>query len=295
MVHAGVAGLNAMTDAAMLTSALLGSVVGLILALTGAGGAIVAVPLLVFGLGLEVARAAPIGLLAVGLSAGVGALLALREGHVRYKAAALMAATGSVVSPLGLWVAHRVPDAPLTLAFACVLALVAWRMLRAARGASGHDNDGAAHRQTSLPCRLDLARGKLDWTAPCARALALSGAGAGFLSGLLGVGGGFVIVPALRRASDIPMQQIVATSLAVIALVSTTGVVASAASGHMLWIAALPFAAGALVGMLGGRGLARHVSGARLQQAFALFAGFVALGMAAKAVHALLATGVAPH
>lgn len=275
-------------DTALFISAALGSVVGLILALTGAGGAIIAVPLLVFGLGLEVAQAAPIGLLAVGLSAGLGALLALREGKVRYKAAALMAVAGALISPIGLWVAHRVPDAPLTLVFACVLALVAWRMLRGGRPA-GED---ATPTRADLPCRLDLARGKLDWTAPCARALALSGAGAGFLSGLLGVGGGFVIVPALRRASDIPMQGIVATSLAVIALVSTTGVVVSAASGHMLWIAALPFAAGSLAGMLGGRSLARHASGVRLQQAFAVFAACVALGMAAKAIHALLASGL---
>jgi len=277
-----------MPDASMLPVAGLGALVGLILALTGAGGAIVAVPLLVFGLGLDVARAAPIGLLAVGLSAAAGALLALRERKVRYKAAALMAAAGSAVSPVGLWVAHRVPDAPLTLAFAGVLGFVAWRM--SGRGDPARVAAASAH--DGPPCRLDLARGKLDWTAPCARALALSGAGAGFLSGLLGVGGGFVIVPALRRASDLPMQAIVATSLAVIALVSTAGVVASAAAGQMLWAAALPFAAGSLAGMLGGRGLARHASGARLQQAFAGFAGLVAIGMAAKAIHALIGFGL---
>lgn len=282
-------------DATTLASAALGSVVGLILALTGAGGAIVAVPLLVFGLGLGVAQAAPIGLFAVALAAGIGALLALREGKVRYKAAALMAATGAAISPAGLWVAHRVPDAPLTLVFALVMARVAWRMFRQKRGqenGEAHDLHGGAEPCPSdLPCRLNLERGKLDWTAPCARALALSGAMAGFLSGLLGVGGGFVIVPALKRASDIPMQGIVATSLAVIALVSTAGVAASAASGHMLWLSALPFAAGALAGMLAGRGFARYVSGARLQQSFAAFAGCVALGMAVKAVHAIALSG----
>ncbi|HKT96592.1 MAG TPA: sulfite exporter TauE/SafE family protein [Paraburkholderia sp.] len=278
-------------DAATLVSAALGSVVGLILALTGAGGAIVAVPLLVFGLGLGVAQAAPIGLCAVALAAGIGALLALREGKVRYKAAALMAATGAVISPAGLWVAHRVPDAPLTLVFALVLARVAWRMLQQKPGSAHALHGGAEPCPSDLPCRLNLERGKLDWTAPCARALALSGAAAGFLSGLLGVGGGFVIVPALKRASDLPMQGVVATSLAVIALVSTAGVAASAASGHMLWINALPFAAGALAGMLGGRGFARHVSGTRLQQSFAVFAGCVAAGMAAKAVHAMALAG----
>ncbi|WP_322042710.1 sulfite exporter TauE/SafE family protein [Paraburkholderia sp. J67] len=282
-----------MIDTTTLVSAALGSVVGLILALTGAGGAIVAVPLLVFGLGLGVAQAAPIGLFAVALAAGIGALLALREGKVRYKAAALMAVAGAVISPAGLWVAHRVPDAPLMLLFALVLARVAWRMFhQPASGTTAHDLHGGGEACPSdLPCRLNLERGKLDWTAPCARALALSGAFAGFLSGLLGVGGGFVIVPALKRASDIPMQGIVATSLAVIALVSSAGVAASAASGHMLWLNALPFAAGALAGMLIGRSFARHVSGARLQQSFAMFAGCVAVGMAVKAVHALVIAG----
>lgn len=275
-------------DTALFVSAALGSLVGLILALTGAGGAIIAVPLLVFGLGLRVAQAAPIGLLAVGLSAGLGALLALREGRVRYKAAALMAATGALISPIGLWVAHRVPDAPLTLVFAGVLAMVALRMFRQKSGAT---HGGPELAPSNLPCHLNAERGKLDWTAPCARALALSGALSGFLSGLLGVGGGFVIVPALRRASDIPMQGIVATSLAVIALVSAAGVVASAAAGHMLWLNALPFAAGALAGMVGGRGVAHRVSGARLQQSFAAFAGCVAIGMAAKAVLAMHASG----
>jgi uncharacterized protein len=275
----------------LIVSAALGSLVGLILALTGAGGAIIAVPLLVFGLGLEVAQAAPIGLLAVGLSAGLGALLALREGKVRYKAAALMAACGALISPIGLWVAHRVPDAPLTLVFACVLAMVAVRMFRQKSAGALNLHGGGECAPSNLPCRLNLERGKLDWTAPCARALALSGMLSGFLSGLLGVGGGFVIVPALKRASDIPMQGIVATSLAVIALVSSAGVVASAASGHMLWTNALPFAAGALAGMLGGRGVARHVSGARLQQSFAAFAGCVAIGMAAKAVLAMRVSG----
>ena len=80
-----------------IVSAGLGSVVGLILALTGAGGAIVAVPLLIFGLHLSVSEAAPIALLAVGLSAGLGAMLGLREGKVRYKAAGLMAVCGVVV------------------------------------------------------------------------------------------------------------------------------------------------------------------------------------------------------
>ncbi|WP_175220804.1 TSUP family transporter, partial [Achromobacter deleyi] len=95
----------------------LGGGVGLILGLTGAGGAIMAVPLLVFGLHLNVSQAAPIALLAVGLSAALGAVLGLRAGKVRYRAAGFIAATGIVVSPLGLWAARRLPNAPLAIIF----------------------------------------------------------------------------------------------------------------------------------------------------------------------------------
>lgn len=262
-------------------SAALGAVVGLILALTGAGGAILAVPLLLFVLHLSVAAAAPIALLAVGLSAAVGALLGLRAGIVRYRAALLMAVSGTVFSPIGLWFAHRLPNGPLTLLFAAVLAFVAWRMFTQA---AGHPPSHAATAASAAPqpCQLDNRSGRFVWTASCTRALALSGVGAGFLSGLLGVGGGFVIVPALKRATNAPLHTIVATSLAVITLVSASGVISTALAGRMNWQVGVPFAAGAMLAMLGGRLVASRLSGARLQQGFAVVAGLIAIGMLAK-------------
>jgi uncharacterized membrane protein YfcA len=131
-------------------------------------------------------------------------------------------------------------------------------------------------------CQLNMTTGRFVWTAPCARALALSGLATGFLSGLLGVGGGFVIVPALRHATDLPMNSIVATSLMVVALVSTFAVVASAVAGHFEFAVAWPFAAGALAGMLAGRGLAAKIAGPRLQQGFAGLAAVVAVGLIVK-------------
>jgi uncharacterized protein len=261
------------------SSTVLGAIVGLILALTGAGGAILAVPLLLFVLHLSVAEAAPVALLAVGLSAAVGAVIGLRAGIVRYRAAMLMAVTGTVFSPAGLWLAHRLPNGPLTLLFAAVLAFVALRMFRQATVSTPHRTETGQHLQ---PCQLDNDTGRFVWTASCTRALALSGIGAGFLSGLLGVGGGFVIVPALKKATNAPLHSIVATSLAVITLVSTSGVITSGVSGHMNWQVGVPFAAGAMIAMLVGRLVASRLSGHRLQQGFALVAGLIAIGMVAK-------------
>lgn len=260
------------------SSAALGVVVGLILALTGAGGAILAVPLLLFVLHLGVAQAAPVALLAVGMAAAVGALIGLRAGIVRYRAAALMAVTGTLASPVGLWLAHRLPNGPLTLLFAAVLAFVALRMFRQATTLAPHPTQP----RPLPPCQVDNGTGRFVWTAACTRALALSGAGAGFLSGLLGVGGGFVIVPALTKTTNATVQAIVATSLAVITLVSASGVISTAIAGRMNWQIGVPFAIGAMTGMLGGRLVASRLSGPRLQQGFALVAGLIAIGMAAK-------------
>ncbi len=274
-----------MIDTLLAASAALGACVGLILGLTGAGGAIMAVPLLVFGLHLQVSQAAPIALLAVGLSAALGAVLGLRKGQVRYRAAGFMAFTGTLVSPLGLWAARRLPNTPLAIIFAGVLGTVAWRMWTQGTGPAAN----AQSAPRTPPCQINASTGRLRWTAPCARALTGAGVIAGFLSGLLGVGGGFVIVPALRRATDLAMQAIVGTSLAVIALVSASGVAAAAAGGHLQWNIAAPFTAAAVLGMLAGRAVADRFPPRRLQQSFALFAGLVAAAMLAKGVLALIA------
>ena len=265
----------------MLISLVLGLVIGVILALTGAGGGILAVPLLVFGVGVGVAQAGPIGLLAVGLAASLGALLGLRAGIVRYRAAALIAGAGMLIAPAGLWLARQVDNQWLSILFALVLFYVALNTYRKARGAA---SDSAATLGQSPPCIRERERGRFIWTRRCARALSLSGLVAGLLSGLLGVGGGFVMVPALQRYTDLTMQSIVATSLATIALISAAGVVTSAVSGGMDWEIALPFAGGALAGMLGGRAVSARVSGPYLQIGFAAVAALVAAGMIGKAM-----------
>jgi len=265
-----------------LLGAGLGAIIGAVLALTGAGGGILAVPLLVFGLGLSMVEAAPVGLLAVGMAAAVGAVLGLRQGLVRYRAALFIALIGVAAAPFGLMLAHRLPNTPLQLVFAGVLVYACLRIWRkAARELRGEAND--AHRYIE-PCVLNPLQGRLRWTLPCARALAFTGALSGLLSGLLGVGGGFVIIPALNRYTNLRMASIVSTSLAVIALVSTGSVVSASLAGVMHWQVGAPFASGAVLGLLLARPLAAKLAGPRLQQMFAVAGWTAALLLAGKAL-----------
>lgn len=267
----------------MIVPVLLGGGVGLVLALTGAGGAIIAVPLLMMSLGLSLPQAAPVAMLAVGTAAALATVIGLREGIVRYRAAALIAGTGSLVAPLGVALAHRLPAVPLTLVFVAVLGHVSQRLYRQA-GRELAGTEGELDAQDAAACKLSAQTGRFTWTAHCTRALLQTGALSGLLSGLLGVGGGFVIVPALRRATDLPMNAIVATSLMAIMLVSMTTVTAATLAGHLDVAIAVPFAAGAMTAMLAGRRLAARLAGPRLQQGFAGLLALVAIGLV---VHAL--------
>ena len=258
----------------------IGVFVGILMGLTGAGGGILSVPLLVFFLHLPVSEAGPIALSAITISASVGAMIGFKAGALRYKAASLMALFGLLLSPLGLWLAQKTPNTPLLILFSLVLMYVSIRMLlKVARTLSGKPIQSAK----APPCQLDLSIGKLIWTAPCARALMLAGASAGFLSGLLGVGGGFILVPALNKFTDLPMKSIVATSLGVLAIVSAGGAFISLASGTLNVGIALPFSIGSLLGLLFGKFLEKKISGPRVQQIFAVFTLIIAMSLFVKA------------
>lgn len=258
-------------------AAALGAVIGLVLALTGAGGGILAIPLLVFGLHLSVLQAAPVGLAAVGIASAVGAVLGLRQGIVRYRAAGVIGACGMAVAPLGVALAHRLPNRPLLALFAVVMAYAAWRLLK-----QPDTHDDAA--LSNLPCHVNAAQGRLVWTSRCARALAGTGAVSGLLSGLLGVGGGFVIVPALSRYTGLDFRSVQATSLAVIALVSISGLGAAIWQGALVWSLAGPFVAGATAALLLGRLVAARLAATLLRKAFAWVSLAVAGLMAARAL-----------
>lgn len=261
-----------------LTAAALGALTGLVLAFTGAGGGILAIPLLVLGLHLPVQQAGPVGLAAVGMASALGALVGLKGGIVRYRAASLIGATGMLAAPLGVAIAQLVPSRPLTAAFGATMAWVAWRMLRP--GVQADRNLGVS----DLACMTDKVQGRLIWTSRCARALAGTGALSGLMSGLLGVGGGFVIVPALGRHTNLDIRSAQATSLAVIALVSVSGVAAAVSHGAVNWSVGIPFASGATLALLLGQQLALKTHPEHLRRAFAWVAMLVAGLMLARAL-----------
>jgi uncharacterized protein len=260
-----------------MLAALLGSLVGIVLGLTGAGGSIFAVPLLVFGLGWSLSQATPVALLAVCAAAAFGTLSSWRSGLIARRAALVAGVLGSLTAPLGIALAARLPQQALVIAFALVMTIVAVRMLReAARapletGIVRGDPSGSAAAGAAV-CRIETATSHLRWTRSCAAVLGVAGAVTGVLSGALGVGAGFVIVPTLRAVTELSMQACVATSLMIITIVSAAAtvayVVAHGSAALPLTVAA-PFVAGALAGMLASRLVAPKLSGPLLQRVFA--------------------------
>lgn len=252
--------------------ALLGLCTGLMLGLTGAGGGIIAAPLLMLTLHLPLAKVAPISLIAVALGAGLGMLIGLRQGIVRYRAALLISAAGLLISPVAIHLAKILPNAPLVLAFAALLAYQAWRYWR----------NAPPGESESLPCRISGDSGRFIWQRPCALALSMVGLSTGFLSGLLGVGGGFILVPALRAYTPLPMPAVTATSLMVLALVSSGSLLQWLGSDGVDWAIGGPFVAGAVAGMAVARGLAPQIAELRLRRLFAGLCALSCLGLLAK-------------
>lgn len=261
-------------------SLIFGSVVGLSLGLTGGGGAIFAVPLLAYGLGLPTREAVAISLVSVGLTSLVGFLGKWRKGETELRTGFLFAAAGMLGAPIGSWLARRIPVTALMLLFAGLMITIAWKMWQ-------KSDRAAAQSQVCIPieavglrpedyghdsprCQRD-ADGQLTLTSRCAQLLLLVGVGSGVLSGMFGVGGGFVIVPALIIFSGMSMSRAVGTSLMAIAMISSSGVAFQVWSGQTINVnVTLLFSVGGLGGLWIGQTLGHRLSPFVLQRIFAL-------------------------
>jgi hypothetical protein len=275
----------------MLALALVfGAAVGMALGLTGGGGSIIAVPLLVYGLAMPTREAVGVSLAAVGTTALVGAIHRLWQREVEVRAGLMFAVAGMLGAPIGSFIGRQVPETLLLLLFAGLMVAVAVLMWRKA---TTRPEEAAVVRApgTRRPanddapaCRRDPT-GRLTMTSRCASVMAVAGVATGVLSGLFGVGGGFVVVPALVLFSGMGIHRAVATSLMVIALVSASGVASKLLAGETLaaGVTAL-FVVGGIVGLGVGTVFARKLSPVKLQQVFAVAIVAVAVFVIAKNV-----------
>ncbi len=275
----------------------LGLIVGLIIGALGGGGSILTVPLLVFALGLSAQEATGASLIIVGITAVVASISHARSGHTRWRTGLLIAAAGIPASILGTRLTRLVEENVLLLVFAAVMLVAATGMLLRA----GHEHDehppagnasneaahpagSAAHTATATR-PVQQATSATGWRV----ALQLIAAGSliGFLTGFLGVGGGFVIVPVLVIALSWPMPVAVGTSLLVIALNSAVALAARTGQDDFAWDVIVPFTLTAIVGSLLGKKVADRVNATTLTRAFAALLVLVAVYVAIRAGLAL--------
>ncbi|WP_298553118.1 sulfite exporter TauE/SafE family protein [Streptomyces luteogriseus] len=247
---------------ALILALVAGAVVGLALGALGGGGSVLAVPALIYLLGFTPAAATTAGLLIVTATSLTALYAHARTGNVRWKAGTLFAAAGLLPAAAAGAAAARLPEPVLTAAFAAVAALAAVTMLRPGRPAAGPGADGVR------PARA-----------------AGTGAGLGALTGLLGVGGGFLAVPALVTVLAFEMQAAVGTSLLVISANSLASLTTrGATTAGIDWAVIGPFTGAAILGAWDGKRLAAKVTGGLLRRAFAVTLLAVAAFMLADAL-----------
>ncbi|WHP04406.1 sulfite exporter TauE/SafE family protein [Acinetobacter corruptisaponis] len=251
-----------------------GLAIGCLLGMTGAGGGILAVPALMASQGWTVAQAAPVGLLAVTLSAMVGTVQGLYKRIVRYRAAIWIAIISIPSARYGVHLSGILPATWLSVAFSLIMFIVAYRVF-----ANQVDDF------VDPPCKVNPSTGRLIWDMKTASILGSIGILAGLLTGLLGVGGGFVIVPALRKVSDLDMHSIVATSLLIICLIGGFSILIHVLDGfHYPVDISLGFVSACIIGMLIGRKAIGLISVKTVQKIFALTVFCVANYILFKAI-----------
>jgi uncharacterized membrane protein YfcA len=244
----------------MLGAVFFGLLIGLVMGMVGGGGAVLAVPVLVYVVGLGVHEATTVSLAVVAMAAATGTVGQARRGAVCWTSAAWLSAAAVLGGFVGAAVNRALGGAVLLLIFSGV-------MLIAARAT--WERAGAV---------VSVAQGCPE-AAP--RELTETGAGIGALTGLVGVGGGFVVVPALVVRLSFGMREAMATSMAIVAIVSVAGLLAHLAVGGTLDVPVTAAMGGAaILGALAGPRLAARISTRRLGRSFALLVALVAVGVA---------------
>ena len=232
----------------MILALTLAIAIGFSLTVLGSGGSIITLPVLVYAAGVPPQQAVGMSLAVVGGTSLAATLMNARGGLIHVKAAVLFSATGIIGALAGAQLTHLVSPALLMLLFAGMMILIATLMLR---GSAVHSPDSAEQ------CKWQRCAG--------------TGLVVGGLTGFLGVGGGFLIVPALMFFGRLPLKSAIITSLVVIAVNSFAGLAGHLHQAPFDWKIAGMFLGASLLGMFGGRHFARRLAVEHLRVAFAWF------------------------
>jgi uncharacterized membrane protein YfcA len=235
----------------LLTSPL-GFLVGLSLGALGSGGSILAVPLLVHGAGQTPQDATATSLLLVGFAAISGLPAHYRAGRLKLGAGVVFGLAGIGGSFAGSALNSRIDPNLLLLSFSGLILLAAWRMVTACPACTRSGEATALESPAPVEVRSFSRAGR-------ALAILAAGTGIGFLTGLFGVGGGFVIVPALTLILEFNMSQAIGTSLLVVAINAAVALLARAGSVHIDWATAAAFTATAVAGVWAGGRVADRI------------------------------------
>jgi uncharacterized membrane protein YfcA len=271
----------------------LGFLIGLSLGALGGGGSVLAVPALVYGAGQSPQQATATSLLVVGSTSLVALLPHARAGRVRWNTGAIFGVVGIGGSILGTRVNRALDPNVLLLLFSVLILVAAWRMMTACPSCTnagteralltaGVSESDTIHRQglaTLVRRHVDVAT---------ALKVIVAGTAVGFMTGLFGVGGGFLIVPALTLWLGFTMPDAIGTSLLVIAINSAVAFLGRMGSGVAIdWPTTLPFAVSSFAGVLVGSSMSRRLHPEKLLRGFSVLLVVVALYVGVKAALAL--------
>lgn len=233
----------------MALAILLAVVIGLALGILGGGGSILTVPIFVYLLGMSAKEAIAMSLAVVGATSLFGAISHWRDGNVDTRVAAIFGAVAMGGTYLGARLAVFFSGAAQLTLFAIVMLLAAGFMFR--------------------PPRLRQPRAEAVRRMPPVL-IVVEGIAVGVLTGLVGVGGGFLIVPALVLLGGLSMKHAIGTSLVVIAMKSIAGFVGYLGQVQIDWGLMAVFTTAAIAGILAGARIVRYVPQMALQRAFAV-------------------------
>ncbi|MEU4331961.1 sulfite exporter TauE/SafE family protein [Nonomuraea dietziae] len=239
--------------------------IGIALGLFGGGGSILAVPALIYLAGMPAKSAIAASLFIVAVTSAVGVIGHARAGRIRWRTDLLFGAAGMAGAYAGGLLGPHLPETILLAAFAIMMVVAAVAMIRGRKASTSHQRD-------DLPLAHILIDGLI----------------VGIVTGLVGAGGGFLVVPALVLLGGLPMGVAVGTSLVVIAMKSAAGLLGYLHSVPIDWSLAVPFATLAVIGGLIGARLADRLDADKLRCGFGWFVLILGGFVLAQQVPALL-------